>query len=74
MKVHKSFVAWWLGAGLCLEVAVAYAYFAGDWGCIDALLRTEKIAGSSVFCLASLAIWRERWRSWARSNIQFVPS
>src|SRR6266480_2771636 len=44
MKVHKSFVAWWLGAGLCLEVAVAYAYFAGDWGCIDVLLVVVRIS------------------------------
>ena len=44
MKIHKSFVAWWLGAGLCLEVVVAYACVAGDWGCINVLLIAVRIA------------------------------
>jgi hypothetical protein len=44
MKIHKSFVAWWFGTALCLEVAVAYLYFAGDWSCTNVLLVVARIS------------------------------
>jgi hypothetical protein len=58
MKIHGSFLAWWLGASLGLEVAVAYLYFAGDWGCANVLLLAVRIAllGLVVRLLPSLLL------------------
>ncbi len=44
VKIHKGFIAWWLGASVGLELAVAYLYFAGDWRCTDVLLLAVRIS------------------------------